>query len=110
MAMPLLIGGATTSKVHTALRIEPAYSGPVVHVLLPLLGLRARGTAPVEPGPLQAGPLLAGPLPVTPRPVTKVQRSNHEHPPNTTKPHSTGSAASEVQKTLLSTQTKSLDQ
>jgi 5-methyltetrahydrofolate--homocysteine methyltransferase len=33
MAMPLLIGGATTSKVHTALRIAPAYHGPVVHVL-----------------------------------------------------------------------------
>ncbi len=31
--LPLLIGGATTSKAHTALRIEPAYSGPVVHVL-----------------------------------------------------------------------------
>ena len=30
--MPLLIGGATTSKVHTALRIDPAYSGPVLHV------------------------------------------------------------------------------
>jgi 5-methyltetrahydrofolate--homocysteine methyltransferase len=29
---PLLIGGATTSKVHTALKIAPAYSGPVVHV------------------------------------------------------------------------------
>ncbi|BDI61927.1 methionine synthase [Qipengyuania nanhaisediminis] len=33
MAMPLLIGGATTSKVHTALRIDPAYDGPVIHVL-----------------------------------------------------------------------------
>lgn len=33
MRMPLLIGGATTSKVHTALRIAPAYDGPVVHVL-----------------------------------------------------------------------------
>ena len=33
MTMPLLIGGATTSKTHTALRIEPAYSGPTVHVL-----------------------------------------------------------------------------
>lgn len=33
MTMPLLIGGATTSRVHTALRIEPAYTGPVVHVL-----------------------------------------------------------------------------
>ncbi len=33
MTIPLLIGGATTSKVHTALRIDPAYKGPVVHVL-----------------------------------------------------------------------------
>ncbi|NOW45660.1 5-methyltetrahydrofolate--homocysteine methyltransferase [Novosphingobium sp. SG751A] len=33
MTIPLLIGGATTSKVHTALRIDPAYDGPVVHVL-----------------------------------------------------------------------------
>jgi len=30
---PLLIGGATTSKTHTALKIEPAYTGPVIHVL-----------------------------------------------------------------------------
>ncbi|MEQ9125898.1 MAG: dihydropteroate synthase, partial [Alphaproteobacteria bacterium] len=30
---PLLIGGATTSKAHTALRIEPAYDKGVVHVL-----------------------------------------------------------------------------
>ncbi|MBA3834584.1 MAG: B12-binding domain-containing protein, partial [Sphingomonas sp.] len=30
---PLLIGGATTSKAHTALRIDPAYEGPVIHVL-----------------------------------------------------------------------------
>jgi 5-methyltetrahydrofolate--homocysteine methyltransferase len=30
--LPLLIGGATTSKVHTAVKIEPAYSYPVVHV------------------------------------------------------------------------------
>ncbi len=33
MVMPLLIGGATTSKTHTALRIEPAYSGPTIYVL-----------------------------------------------------------------------------
>jgi len=33
MQMPLLIGGATTSKVHTALRIDNAYDGPVIHVL-----------------------------------------------------------------------------
>lgn len=31
--VPLLIGGATTSRVHTAVKIEPNYSGPVVHVL-----------------------------------------------------------------------------
>lgn len=30
--VPLLIGGATTSKVHTAVQIEPAYSGSTVHV------------------------------------------------------------------------------
>jgi 5-methyltetrahydrofolate--homocysteine methyltransferase len=30
--IPLLIGGATTSKVHTAIKIEPAYHGPTVHV------------------------------------------------------------------------------
>jgi 5-methyltetrahydrofolate--homocysteine methyltransferase len=29
---PLLIGGATTSKVHTAVKISQNYSGPVVHV------------------------------------------------------------------------------
>ena len=32
MTTPLLIGGATTSKAHTAVKLEPAYSGPVVHV------------------------------------------------------------------------------
>ena len=31
--LPLLIGGATTSRAHTAVKIAPAYSGPVVHVL-----------------------------------------------------------------------------
>ena len=31
--LPLLIGGATTSKVHTAVKIAPNYDGPVVHVL-----------------------------------------------------------------------------
>ncbi|PNH00078.1 Methionine synthase, partial [Tetrabaena socialis] len=33
MKTPLLIGGATTSKMHTAVKIAPAYSGSVVHVL-----------------------------------------------------------------------------
>jgi 5-methyltetrahydrofolate--homocysteine methyltransferase len=31
--IPLLIGGATTSRTHTAVKIAPNYSGPVVHVL-----------------------------------------------------------------------------
>ena len=30
--LPLLIGGATTNKIHTAVKIAPQYSGPVVHV------------------------------------------------------------------------------
>ncbi len=30
--IPLLIGGATTSKIHTAVQIEPEYSGPTIHV------------------------------------------------------------------------------
>lgn len=32
-SIPLLIGGATTSKAHTAVKIAPAYESPVVHVL-----------------------------------------------------------------------------
>ena len=32
-SVPLLIGGATTSRQHTAVKIAPEYSGPVVHVL-----------------------------------------------------------------------------
>jgi 5-methyltetrahydrofolate--homocysteine methyltransferase len=31
--LPLLIGGATTSKAHTAVKIAPHYSQPIVHVL-----------------------------------------------------------------------------
>ena len=31
--VPLLIGGATTSAAHTAIKIAPHYSGPVVHVV-----------------------------------------------------------------------------
>ncbi len=33
LKLPLLIGGATTSKQHTAVRIAPAYEGSTVHVL-----------------------------------------------------------------------------
>ncbi|MFI6759008.1 methionine synthase [Micromonospora sp. NPDC050417] len=33
LKLPLLIGGATTSKQHTAVRIAPAYAQPTVHVL-----------------------------------------------------------------------------
>lgn len=31
--IPLLIGGATTSKIHTAVKVDPMYSGSVIHVL-----------------------------------------------------------------------------
>ncbi|XP_074519998.1 methionine synthase isoform X2 [Halichoeres trimaculatus] len=33
MSTPLLIGGATTSRTHTAVKIAPRYSSPVIHVL-----------------------------------------------------------------------------
>jgi 5-methyltetrahydrofolate--homocysteine methyltransferase len=33
LRLPLLIGGATTSKAHTAVKIAPGYGQPVVHVL-----------------------------------------------------------------------------
>ncbi len=33
MKLPLLIGGATTSRTHTAVKIAPAYSGPVIYVV-----------------------------------------------------------------------------
>jgi 5-methyltetrahydrofolate--homocysteine methyltransferase len=33
MNIPVLLGGATTSKIHTAVKVEPNYDHPVVHVL-----------------------------------------------------------------------------
>jgi len=56
MALPLLIGGATTSKVHTALRIDPAYEGPVIHVLD---ASRAVGVASSLVSDTQREPLIA---------------------------------------------------
>lgn len=32
LQIPLLIGGATTSRTHTAVKIQPMYSGPTIHV------------------------------------------------------------------------------
>jgi 5-methyltetrahydrofolate--homocysteine methyltransferase len=32
LTIPLLIGGATTSEIHTAVKIDPQYSAPVIHV------------------------------------------------------------------------------
>ncbi|MCR5181296.1 MAG: dihydropteroate synthase [Bacteroidaceae bacterium] len=32
ITVPVLIGGATTSRLHTALKIAPVYAGPVIHV------------------------------------------------------------------------------
>ncbi len=32
LTIPLLIGGATTSEIHTAVKVSPQYSGPVIHV------------------------------------------------------------------------------
>jgi len=56
MNLPLLIGGATTSKVHTAVKIEPGYAGPVIHVLD---ASRAVGVATALLNPAQKSQLLA---------------------------------------------------
>jgi len=56
MTMPLLIGGATTSKAHTALRIDPVYEGPVIHVLD---ASRAVGVASSLVSDTQREPLIA---------------------------------------------------
>jgi 5-methyltetrahydrofolate--homocysteine methyltransferase len=56
MDLPLLIGGATTSKAHTALRIDPAYTGPVIHVLD---ASRAVGVASSLVSDTQREPLIA---------------------------------------------------
>ena len=56
MALPLLIGGATTSKAHTALRIDLAYEGPVIHVLD---ASRAVGVASSLVSDTQRDPLVA---------------------------------------------------
>ncbi len=56
LSTPLLIGGATTSKAHTALRIDPAYDGPVIHVLD---ASRAVGVASSLMSDTQREPLLA---------------------------------------------------
>jgi 5-methyltetrahydrofolate--homocysteine methyltransferase len=56
LSTPLLIGGATTSKAHTALRIDPAYNGPVIHVLD---ASRAVGVASNLVSDTQREPLIA---------------------------------------------------
>jgi 5-methyltetrahydrofolate--homocysteine methyltransferase len=56
LKLPLLIGGATTSKVHTALRIDPAYDGPVIHVLD---ASRAVGVASSLVSDTQRDPMVA---------------------------------------------------
>ena len=56
LTTPLLIGGATTSKAHTALRIDPAYAGPVIHVLD---ASRAVGVASSLVSDTQRKPLIA---------------------------------------------------
>jgi 5-methyltetrahydrofolate--homocysteine methyltransferase len=51
--VPLLIGGATTSRAHTAVRIEPCYSGPVVHVVDAARAVGVAG-ALLDPGAREA--------------------------------------------------------
>ncbi|RGP36442.1 methionine synthase [Pseudotabrizicola alkalilacus] len=54
--LPLLIGGATTSKVHTAVKIAPRYAGPAVYVLD---ASRAVGVVSALLSPEQQGPFIA---------------------------------------------------
>ncbi len=49
MQIPLLIGGATTSAKHTAVKIAPAYDGPIVHVLDAISQCRC-GREAAQPG------------------------------------------------------------
>ena len=53
MSLPLLIGGATTSRQHTAVKIAPAYSTAVAHVLdaSRAVGVVARLLDPGQRGP-----------------------------------------------------------
>jgi 5-methyltetrahydrofolate--homocysteine methyltransferase len=55
LKLPLLIGGATTSRVHTAIKIDPAYEGPVIHVLD---ASRAVGVASSLVSDTQCAPLI----------------------------------------------------
>ncbi|MDR7124755.1 methionine synthase [Pseudotabrizicola sp. 4114] len=54
--IPLLIGGATTSKVHTAVKIAPRYAGPAVYVLD---ASRAVGVVSALLSPEQQAPFIA---------------------------------------------------
>ena len=54
---PLLIGGATTSKQHTAVKIAPEYSGSVTHVL----DAQPRGRCGVEPAERDASGTASSP-------------------------------------------------
>ena len=68
--IPLLIGGATTSRTHTAVKIEPRYHAPVVHVIdasravgvaSALVDPRAtRGVRDRHPRRVRAGPARSG--------------------------------------------------
>jgi 5-methyltetrahydrofolate--homocysteine methyltransferase len=56
LSTPLLIGGATTSRVHTAVKIAPAYEGLTVHVLdaSRAVGVVSRAVSADGRGPLRA--------------------------------------------------------
>jgi 5-methyltetrahydrofolate--homocysteine methyltransferase len=56
IGLPLLIGGATTSRQHTAVKIAPAYSGSTVHVLdaSRVVGVVAKLLDPERRGTLDA--------------------------------------------------------
>jgi 5-methyltetrahydrofolate--homocysteine methyltransferase len=63
MKLPLLVGGATTSKAHTAVKIAPGYREPVIHVLD-----ASRSSACVASTPRRRPARPACPVATTPSP------------------------------------------
>ena len=85
---PLLIGGATTSKAHTALRIDVAYEGPVLHVLD---ASRAVGVASSLMSDTQCEPLVAKTS--DEYEALRIARARSGHSPKLWRPGRTGAGA-----------------
>ncbi len=76
--LPLLIGGATTSRTHTAVKIEPQYHGPVVHVAD---ASRAVGVAAALVDPQRRAAFAAGHPPGIRHAPSRTRRARGEDRP-----------------------------